>query len=183
MRTFKSQNDITCINVLSNINEIKQIDLINLTDKVKLPKHYCIVALVFKQSYFEFCAMIRSKKEGEINITPILAKISEEDSEAINANVGDKLIIDRSALERGVHVNIPTMISSINLRSWFNNNIKIVNDIMNSQDEVMKQIRTEYLIMVEFKIVPVVDIKGAIDMSKKVCDPFAIIINNKTNAD
>ena len=63
---------------------------------------------------------MNSNKETNVGVTPILAKIYEEDSKEINAVVGDKIIVYRTSLERGVHLNLKTSISSNSAKQYFN---------------------------------------------------------------
>lgn len=176
MITIKSKTKAYGINFPTSVNEINK-DVLNLiTENVKLPKHYAIVALAFDTKVFDFCAAMNSKHSTNINVTPILAKISNEDSEEINASIGDKLIIDRSSLERGVHINIRTSISANAARNYFNSDPDLIKSIMtrSEKDDAAYKLKQSNIIVVEFKIVPVNDISAAIPMNKSNVDPFIV---------
>ena len=63
---------------------------------------------------------INAKKPSTVAVSPLLAAISDEDSELINANIGDKLILNRTAIELGTQVNIKTMAAYNNIAEYIN---------------------------------------------------------------
>ena len=188
MIEIKSEKMSYGINFPTSINELTPEILGIITDGVKLPKHYCIIALVFDTKIFEFCAAMNSSRNTNVAVTPILAKISQEDSENINASVGDKVIMDRSSLERGVHLNLKTAISSTSARNYFNSDLELAKAIMTKNDNkiIFDKTRNKKLtaaqspniIILEFKICPVNDISAAIPMSYHGVDPFLVKDSN-----
>lgn len=184
MIEIKSEKMSYGINFPTSINELTPDVLKTITEGVKLPKHYCIIALAFDTKIFEFCTVMNSTKNTNVAVTPILAKISQEDSDEINASIGDKIIIDRSSLERGVHLNLKIAISSISARNYFNNNPELVKAIMTKRDNIItfngninKQLtptQSQNIIILEFKICPINDISAAIPMNYHGIDPFLI---------
>ena len=165
------------INFPTSIYEITADDLKRITQSVKLPKHYCIVALAFTTKLFDFCTAINSNRSTDVSVTPILAKISEEDVHVVNANVGDKLIVDRSSLERGVHINLKTVISSNVARNYLNSDQELIKNIVtkNSKANINKDLvsdKSPNIVVLEFKILPVTDISASVPMSCNVLDPF-----------
>lgn len=185
MITIKSEKKSYGINFPTSKEEITSDILAEITQHVKLPKHYCIVALCFQTKIFDFVAMIKSRATNNFAVTPILAKIYDEDSNTINANVGDKLIIDRSSLERGIHLNLPIAINSTAARNYFDSDPELIKTIISK-----KQIVTEdgkacnyydnNIVVLEFKIIPVNDVSAAIPMGSNPTDPF-IVRNNNLN--
>ena len=99
MIEIKSKKKSYGIRIPSSIGEITPEVLNTLVKGVKLPKHYCIVALCFDTKLFDFMTSINAKKPSTVAVSPLLAAISDEDSELINANIGDKLILNRTAIE------------------------------------------------------------------------------------
>lgn len=177
MITIKSEKKSYGINFPTSKEEITPELLGTITNYVKLPKHYCIVALCFQTKVFDFVAMAKSRANSNVAVTPVLAKISAEDAELINASIGDKLIIDRSSLERGVHLNLPVAISSNAARNYFESDPELCRNIMTKNDKAnidkkLIDAKSSNIIVLEFKIVPVNDISAAIPMEHKVCDPF-----------
>lgn len=175
------------INFPTSVKEITPEILTSITENVKLPKHYCIVALLFKTKVFDFCTMISSNRNATIGVTPVLAKIYDEDSQNINAVVGDKIVIDRTSLERGVQLKLPIMISSDNARNYFSKDDSLVKAIMTKDYEAItnhkinKQLigaNSPDIIIAEFKIVPVNDIYASMPIEYDVIDPFKVVDDN-----
>lgn len=171
MLQIKSKFKDFGINFPTSINEITPEVLNSITEGVKLPKHYCIVAMVFQPKLFEFISAFKNKN-ASINVTPILAKIAEGCNNEINASVGDKLIIDRSSLERSVHLNLPIMISSTNAANYINDDKELIKAI--TAGEFNSNNRSARIIVLEFKIVPINCISAATTVNQKIVDPFLI---------
>lgn len=184
MIEIKSEKMNYGIKFPTSINEITPEVLETITDSVKLPKHYCIVALVFNTTLFNFCAAMNSNKDTNLLVTPLLAKISKEDSDELNANVGDRIIIDRSSLERGSHIHLKTAISSVSAKNFFIDNSDIIKQILTKHED--KVIAGNYIsngkspniIVLEFKICPVCDINASVAMDVKTIDPFLVRYDN-----
>lgn len=176
------------INFPTSVKELTPEVLETITNGVKLPKHYCIIALAFDTKVFDFCAAINSSRNTNVAVTPILAKIAQEDSKEINASVGDKIIMDRSSLERGVHINLKTVISYNAARNYFNSDPDLTKAIMTKNDDKiiidktatrkLTAAKSPNIIILEFKICPVNDIAAAIPMDYQSIDPFLIIGSN-----
>lgn len=177
MLQIKSKQANFGINFPTSINEITPDVLTEITKGIKLPKHYCLVAMVFKPKLFEFISAFKNKN-ANINVTPILAKISEGCESEINANIGDKLIVDRSSLERSVHINIPIMITSTNAANYINDDKELLKEITSGVYNVNGQ--SPRIIVLEFKIVPINFVSAAISPNEIVNDPF-ILKEDKVN--
>lgn len=189
MLEIKSKAKSYGINFPTSVEEITPEVLENITKGVKLPKYYCIVALCFKTKLFEFVTAIDSKRETNVSVVPILAKISEEDAKDINTAVGDKLIIDRSSLERGSHLNLPVMIGSNNASKYIKSDNDLVRTISSGNfnkpkidlniNKSLIPANSPTIVVLEFKIVPINTINASVPVDHKVEDPF--IINYVTN--
>lgn len=180
MIKIKSEKKPYGINFPTSIDEITPEILATLSEGVKLPKHYCIIALAFDTKVFDFCTAMNNNKNTSVAVTPILCKIDKEDIESVNAKVGDKIIIDRSSLERGVHINIKCAISSNAARNYLNSDPELIKSIITKKkdnkelDENLMKVANSNIIILEFKIVPVSDIHAAIPMFFEQTDPFII---------
>ncbi len=160
-----------------------------ITDSIYLNKHYCVIALAFKTKLFDFCASINNNRDTMLSVTPILAKIDRDDAEMIGAKVGRKVIIDRTSLERGHHINVPTIINSTNARNYFNNNPELLKAIITNTDKdiVYDVDKKEYttaakvpnIIILEFKICPVNDIVASLPIDYHIYDEFLLYKNDK----
>lgn len=182
MIEIKSKKKNYGIKIPSSINEITPEILTTLVEGVKFPKHYCIVALCFDTKLFDFMTSINAKKPSTVAVSPILAAIDDEDAKLINANVGDKLIINRTAIEVGTQLNIKTMAAYNNIASYINSDPDLIKAIYDKDEEVIKVdnklnkglviANSPRIIVLEFKIIAVNDIRGAIDINHTVTDPF-----------
>ena len=172
------------INFPTSIYEITADDLKRITSNVKLPKHYCIVALAFTTKLFDFCTAINSNRNTDVSVTPILAKIHDEDIDTVNANVGDKIIVDRSSLERGVHINLKTVISSNVARNYLNSDQELIKNIItkNNKANINKELvsdKSPNIVVLEFKILPVTDISASVPIECDTIDPFIVAEGNR----
>lgn len=189
MITIKSEKSNFGIILPTSLKEINADTLSILTDNIKLPKYYCIVALCFKTTLFDFVAINKNSKDASIMVIPIMAKISEEDSKTINANVGDKLIIDRSSLERSFHINIPTVVSTSNIKRYIDNDddlrkaiLRGKYNIKTSNDNIIDINKNNCNIYIlEFKIVAINDIHASIPVDKNIIDPFLSVDNENVD--
>lgn len=172
MITIQGEKTNYGINFPTEVEELTPELLNVITENIKLPKHYCIVVLCFKTTLFNFVAAINSNRTTDIGVVPVLAKIYDEDVENVKAVVGDKIVIDRSSLERGVQLNLKTVISSNNARRYFNNDKKLMSDVIHNTAKHSSQ----NIIIIEAKIVPVVNVSASVDATVKAIDPF---IKNK----
>lgn len=176
MLQIKSKLKDFGINFPTSVNEITPEVLNAITAGVKLPKHYCIVAMVFQPKLFEFISAIKNKINTNVNVTPILAKVAEGCEEELNGNIGDKLIIDRSSLERAVHLNLPIMINSTNAANYINDDKELIKSI--TAGEFNSNGVSPKIIVLEFKIVPINCVSAAVNKQQKVIDPFIIKESN-----
>lgn len=176
MLQIKSKLKDFGINFPTSVNEITPEVLNAITAGVKLPKHYCIVAMIFQPKLFEFISAIKNKINTNVNVTPILAKVAEGCEEELNGNIGDKLIIDRSSLERAVHLNLPIMINSTNAANYINDDKELIKSI--TAGEFNSNGVSPKIIVLEFKIVPINCVSAAVNKQQKVIDPFIIKESN-----
>lgn len=156
----------------TRINDFSVDNFNTICNSVKLPPHYCIVALCLNSKLFDFVAAVNSTKDTDVSVIPILAMISDSDSKEINACVGDRIIIDRTTIERGVHINLPTVLNSKTAQRFFANDNELTRKIISKSNFVIgKHLGTNEpvygsdspnIIVLEFKIVPCNDISAAV---------------------
>lgn len=176
----------------TSIKEITPEVLETISSEVKLPKYYCLLALAFETKLFDFVTTIKNPKNTTVGVTPILCKLSEgfkgelkqkEIEEQEVYTIGNKVIVDRSTLERGTHVNIKTMINSSAAHRFFQQRPELVKDILTNKDkevaidcETKEHLTTKdinNIVILEFKIIPVNDIVATVPHTNNV-DPFAV---------
>lgn len=182
MLVIKSKKLDYGINFPTELNEITPEVLTTLTKDVKLPKHHCIVALCFRTKLFEFVAAMRNSSGKDINITPLLAKISDNDAKEINVAVGDKLVMDRSSIERGVHLPIKTLCSTQHAYNYLDKDADLSRGIMTGElnadiidsktNKPLTRTDSPYIYIINFKVVPITNIYGGIPVDSSVQDPF-----------
>lgn len=159
-----------------NVDEISVVNLQKITSNISLAKHYAVVIIAAKTNLFNLCATIgpKNSKDAVLNAVPILAKINEDYD--VPFEIGEKILIDRTSLERGQHVTIKSMITSNVSRTFISNNSVIYkNALAHNYDKFVedydKDKTSTDIIIIEAKIVPVSDIKGSVK-NEKVVDPF-----------
>lgn len=182
MITVKSKKLNYGINFPTELNEITPEILTTLTKDVKLPKHHCIVALCFRTKLFEFVAAMRNSSGKDMSITPLLAKISDNDAQEINVAVGDKLVMDRSSIERGVHLPIKTLCSTQHAYNYLDKDTNLSRTIMTGEydtnvvdsktNKPLSHNDSPYIYVINFKVVPITNIYGGIPVDSSVQDPF-----------
>lgn len=182
MLEIKSKKLNYGINFPTELSEITVDALTELTKDIKLPNHYCIVALCCRTKLFSFAASMKNGKDSNVQVTPLLAKISEENAKEVNVSVGDKVIVDRSSLERGVHLTIPTLIATNNAYAYLDKDPDLSKAIITGNgSEVLidpninKSLaagNSPYIYIINFKILPVNDLYGSVPVDSKVIDPF-----------
>ncbi len=157
------------------IDEIKPEYFDAILANVNLPKFYSVVGICYNTKLYDFAITVNNNKTNDVAVTPVIAKIHDEDAKAFNAKVIDRVIIDRSALERGHHVNVNSVITANSFGRFLNNDEQLLKAIIRKDENVLnKEILDSSIILVEFKIIPVNDINGVIDKTISVIDPFDI---------
>lgn len=161
MITIKSKEKNYAITVPETINKGTKEVIGNYLTNVHLPNNYCVVALCYKTRIFDFITILKSSKDSTVNVCPILAKISDEDANKINAEIGRKVIVSRSSLERAVHLNVKCAISVSSVRNYFIDSPSYVKELMT--DKSNDNIAKKDIILIEYKIIPITDICATID--------------------
>jgi len=184
MLQVKSINKKWGINFPTELNEFTPELLSSITANVKLPKYYCVIALCFEVKLLTFAMEIRNNKGGTSNVIPLLCKAHAEDLVNMNGLIGDKVILDRSSIERGHKLNVPIMITSNNSTAYIKEDDKLLVNIIQGKpndphitDPIIQNMvdnKNSSIFIVEFKIVPVNDIVACIPVDSTVIDPFKI---------
>ena len=103
---------------------------------------------------------------------------SEKDKEnnekpAIDAMfVGDIAVIDRSTIERGIHLSVPTIISPAGLSKYLEEDKDLLTEIVTGK---RPDLSNQYICLVQFKIVPISTITATYDAEEKVQDDFILV--------
>lgn len=177
MLIIQGQNKNYGINVPTTENEITAEFLSKVTERVKLNKYQVVIALVMKTKVWDFCMSIRNpKKDQNVAITAKLAKFispNADDKEGElpikDMNVGDIVVIDRSSVERGIHLSIPTIISPAGLGKYLEDDKDLLTEIVTGK---RPDLSNQYICLVQFKVVNLNLIAATYDNNVKVVDNF-----------
>lgn len=157
------------------IDEIKPEYFDALLANVHLPKYYSVVGICYNTKLYDFAITVNNNKTSDVAVTPVIAKMNADDAEVFNAKITDRLVIDRSALERGHHVNVNSVITANSFGRFLSNDEQLLKAIIRKDENVLnKEILDSNIILVEFKIIPVNDINGIIDKTISIIDPFDV---------
>lgn len=159
MLKIKSDLKPYSINIPTDISEITEEYFNKLLNNVKLPDNYVMVALCYNDRLFNCVnAIIKEKANETTSIVPLLAHKADNIK---NFNIGDILIVDGFAVSRGVHFSHPkNYISYGSIKKYCSDDDKLYNAIIKGKFNDNKTTFPNCW-FVEFKIIPVCDIKGS----------------------
>lgn len=167
------------INIPTDIAEITSETLDAILSNVVIAKHYCVVALCQNESLFG----VINSKTTTVEVKPIIAKISEEDSNLINMKQMHQIIIDRSTLERGYHLYLKNnVLSSQFVNKYITNDAELTRSItVGTFGQTQGYTKGQKVWFLEFKIIAVNDLRAAIDTNKSIPSPFVYPTKDKAN--
>ncbi len=162
------------INVPTKREELTVEALGKLLENVTVAKYHCVIAMIYADSLF---GVVNNKKEV-VNVFPIIAKISDEDASSTGGRAGQQVVIDRTSLERGYHLYLPNnVISPAHLAKYIDKDIELRKAItMGTYGTDQGYKKGDKVYTVEFKVIPVNDLKAMIDNDVKIeNNPFKIV--------
>ena len=152
------------IKLPTKINEISGDYLKAVTDDIVIAPYYAVIATVYRAKLPEVISSNKKSKAMAVAIVPLFVKAN------LNGNIeegtvglfnqlesSDRIIIAGTDIERGYQLSTPKNMITID------NIIRIYNHDNNFAKEVM--IDQNYYFFVDFKMVPITDIKGKYNMS------------------
>lgn len=155
----------------TNVEEIKAEDLAKVTANINLAKHYAVIALCFNTKLYDFAMTIDKNRKENIGVVPIIAKINAGEN-GTAFKVGDKVVVDKTTIERGFHVIAHTAIQSNNLARYISTSPDYLKAILAKDSAVIPaDVLNSNIVLLEFKIVPLNDIVATID-DNGAEDPF-----------
>lgn len=182
MLEIKSASKSYGINFPTSLNEFTPEVLAAVTENVILPRYHVVVALCFEVKLFEFAMEVRNKKGGTTGVVPLLTKVNPEDLAGIAGKIGDKVVLDRTSIERGHKLSIPIMISTNNATNYLKSDEKLLvsiikgtpNDPHITDPQLQKVVDAKHnsIFIVEFKIVALNDIVAYVPVDSNIIDPF-----------
>lgn len=158
------------INIPTELSEITNEALEAVLSNVVVAKHYCIVALCQNESLFG----VINNKVSTVEVIPIIAKISDEDSKLIGMNKMDKIIIDRSTLERGYHLYLKhNVLSPQFINKFITNDTELTRSItVGTFGQKQGYNKGQKVWFLEFKVIAINDLKAAINSESGNSNPF-----------
>lgn len=169
------------MNLPTSLSEITEEYLIGVTKDIQIAPYHTVVALVYRCKLPEIISTAKKKRDLATAIVPLYVSSLVPDNAGVETvdmfkkiNCGDKLIIAGTDLERGYHLVCPKNFITID------NVVRIYNNDMNFAKGVM--IDQNYYYFVDFKLVPITDIKGFYSRSKDVTFVNPFIIKNTAEA-
>lgn len=162
------------IQIPTDISEITSETLDAILTNVVIAKHYCVVALCQNESLFG----VINNKVSTVEVMPIIAKISKEDAELIGMNQMDKIIIDRSTLERGYHLYLKhNVLSPQFVNKYITNDTELTRSItVGTFGQNQGYTKGQKVWFVEFKVIAINDLRAAITDKHKAINPFIILL-------
>lgn len=167
MSTFVNREGNVSFHIPEKRSEITKEYIDGVLEGVKLSEHYCIIGLIFMGSLAELINV----KSNKINVVPILCKYN---SKVFTDDDLMKVVnIDRTSIERGNQVyNIKNEIGMDSIKRFIDDNGLGKSVMMGGNRAVA----------IEFKIVPVSDIRAVIDDSYRPKSIFKTnIVNTNEN--
>lgn len=160
------------INVPTKREDITPESLGKLLENVSVARYHCVIAMIYADTLF---GVINNKKEV-VNVIPIIAKIGDEDSSSTGGLVGQQVVIDRTSLERGYHLYLPNnVISPAHLAKYIEQDKDLRHNVtMGTYGADQGYNRGDKIYTVEFKVIPVNDLKAMINNSADIDNPFKI---------
>lgn len=167
------------IQIPTDISEITSEALDAVLTNVVVAKYYCVVALCQNESLFG----VINNKVNTVEVMPIIAKISKEDAELIGMNQMDKIIIDRSTLERGYHLYLKhNVLSPQFVNKYITNDTELTRSItVGTFGQNQGYTKGQKVWFVEFKVIAINDLRAVITDKHKVINPFVYHSAEKAN--
>ena len=160
----------------TKLSEITSDYLKAVTDDIVIAPYYAVIATVYRCKLPEVISSNKQSKAMAIRINPLFVKANlnvklEDGLKELfdNIKTGDKVIIAGSDIERGYHISTPkNFITLDNIVTIYNEDDGFAKTVMADQNNYY---------FVDFKLVPITDIKGKYLMSNPAdfVNPFATI--------
>lgn len=160
------------INVPTKRDDITPEALSALLANVSVAKYHCIIALVYADTLFG----VVNNKQATVNVIPLVAKISDEDANNTGCGLGQQVVIDRTSLERGYHLYLPNnVISPAHIAKYIDDDADLRRKItMGTFGAEQNYKKGDKIYTVEFKVIPVNDLKACINNDLVIDNPFKI---------
>ena len=163
----------------TKISEITGEYLKDVTNDIVIAPYYAVIASVYRAKLPEVISSNKKSRGMAVSITPLFVKANvpletEKPTFDMLADIkaADRIIIAGTDIERGYQLSTPlNMITLENVIKIYNHDNNFAKDVMIDQN---------YYFFVDFKLVPITDIKGKYNMSNPAdfINPF-VTVNSK----
>ena len=163
----------------TKISEITSDYLLDVTKDIVVAPYHAVVATIYRCKLPEVISTSKKSRAMAIAIVPIFVKCEIPNDDDYNINVyknikcGDKIIIGGTDLERGYQLSThKNFITIENIIKIYNHDNDFAKDVMRDQN---------YYYFVDFKLVPINDIKGFYEPSDVAAyiNPFVSVVKDK----
>ena len=171
------------MNLPTKISEITSDYLLSVTKDITIAPYHAIVATIYRCKLPEVISTSKKSRAMAIAIVPTFVKVKlgdtlEKSTEELFNHItcGDKIIIAGTDLERGYQLSTPKNFITIeNIVKIYNHDNDFAKDVMRDQN---------YYYFVDFKLVPINDIKGYYEHSNTATyvNPFVSVVKDKGEA-
>ena len=160
----------------TSIIEITGDYLKAVTDDIVIAPYHAVIASIYRAKLPEVISSNKKSKSMAVSIVPVFVKanlngtIEEGTLELFNSfEPADRIIIAGTDIERGYQLSTPkNMITLDNIIKIYNHDNDFAKKVMIDQN---------YYFFVDFKLVPITDIKGKYNMSNPAdfINPFVTV--------
>ena len=160
----------------TKISEITGDYLKAVTNDIVIAPYYAVIASVYRAKLPEVISSNKKSKGMAVSITPLFVKANlplETEKPTFSMissiNAADRIIIAGTDIERGYQLSTPrNMITLENVIKIYNHDNNFAKDVMIDQT---------YYFFVDFKLVPITDIKGKYNISNPTdfVNPFVTV--------
>ena len=168
------------MNLPTKISEITEDYLLSVTEDIVVAPYHAIVAVIYRCKLPEVISTNKKSRAMAIAIVPTYVKSNlpletEKPTFDLIAGIkcGDKIVIAGTDLERGYQLSVPKNLITIeNIVKIYNHDNNFAKDVMRDQN---------YYYFVDFKLVPITDIKGYYKPSNpaEYVNPFVAVVKDK----
>ena len=165
------------LNLPTKLSEITSEYLADVTNDIKIAPYHAIVATVYRCKLPEVISSNKKSRAMAIAIVPMFVRASvpdkaENETKELFAEIkaGDKLVIAGTDLDRGYQLSTPKNFITIdNIVRIYNADNGFAKGVMADQT---------YYYFVDFKLVPITDIKGFYKVSNpaEYVNPFVTVV-------
>lgn len=166
----------------TKINEITNDYLLDVTKDINIAPYYAVIGVICRCNLLSIVNSSKKQRGLSVSMIPVFVKANvpmETEKPTYDLmssiNCGNKIIISGTDVERAYQLSTPKNFITIdNLVKVYNHDAKFAKDIVLDQNNYL---------FVDFKLVPITDIKGSYAASNfnEYVNPFITIIKNNGN--